>query len=223
MAIIDLEYYKNKLEYLGFNERKFSKLVNSITKNFSSSTCEDFNSYIFSRLWVSYSEYIEKLISSGAFNYFLNEYLFQNYDGSNLTEVLNHFFDIIGYYPNLSVAKGIVLKSVDLQKLFNCYHDEFEINGIALIKAIDRFDFTRGTKFSTYAYRCIINSLYQYYGEVAYPFSVPLNIHSLIHKYEKLSYQYESECKKLKDDVTCDILGITSKELELIKNKLSCY
>ena len=276
-------------------------LKNEIIKKYSfvDSSATDFNSHFFSSHDINYNKYIENLIASGVFNYFLNEYLFQNYDGMNLMTVLNEFFDIIDYHPNLSVAKRIVLKSSDLQRLFNCwegklddsstasilysgfceilgdnielvktnsnrseplfferegifeqiksgnlearnafllqnlglvkkvvyaftsdsdlYDDYYQVGCMGLISAVDNFDFTKGYKFSTYAYRCIINSLYKYYGNTSYSFSVPLNIHDLICKYKKLSHQYGSRGEMIKDDEACDILGIDSKTLKFIK------
>ncbi len=299
MAITDLDEYKKRFEYFGFGSERFLELVNSITYNFNSETDGDFNDYCLYRVGINYNNYIEKLVLYGTFNYFLNEYLFHNYDGTNLAVVLNDFFDIINYHPNLSMAKNIVLKNVDLQKLFYCqqgkfidnntvsvlydgfneilkeepelvksnskrdvplfferkglfeqiksgdlearnafllnnlglvkkvifsftsdselYDDYYQTGCMALLKAVDNFDFTKGYKFSTYAYKCIINSLYKYYGSTCYSFTVPINIHDLICKYEKLRYQYEARGEKVNDDEVCDILEISTKELKLIK------
>lgn len=299
MKVINLDDYRRNFEYFCFCNENFDGLIKSITDSFNEKIDGDFNSYLLHELDFNYNKYIDGLVSSGAFNYILNEYLFQNYDGSNLMLVLNDFFDSVNYYPDLVVAKTIVLKSADLQKLFSNYHEKVEDNStafilysefceildenpelvksnsrrsvplffdrkgifdkiksgdletrndfllqnlglvgkavnsftsdinlredyyqtgcLALIKAMDRFDFTKGVKFSTYAYSCIINNIYNYYGQTSYSFYLPSNIRYLISKYEKLNNQYELRGEKLDDDIACDILGVNSKMLDLLK------
>lgn len=140
--------------------------------------------------------------------FFEREGIFEQIKSGNL-EARNAFL-----LQNLGLVKKVVYAFTSDSDL---YDDYYQVGCMGLISAVDNFDFTKGYKFSTYAYRCIINSLYKYYGNTSYSFSVPLNIHDLICKYKKLSHQYGSRGEMIKDDEACDILGIDSKTLKFIK------
>lgn len=119
-----LKYYEDKFNYLGSNSEKYDSLVTSLLKKHNYCINED----LILELKKNYNNYITDIISSGVFNYILNEYLFENYDGTNLFEVINNFFETINYFPNSEGSINIIRKSADLQKLFNYYTLETDIN-----------------------------------------------------------------------------------------------
>lgn len=112
-----LKSYEEKFNYLGLANEKYKTLVTSILEE--NNYCINESSIL--KLKESYNAYINELISTGTFNYIINEYLYKNYNGSNLLETINAFFETIDYYPNSEVSKTILRRSSDLQRLFNSY------------------------------------------------------------------------------------------------------
>lgn len=290
-----LKYYEERFIYLGLDSEKFKFLLSFILKKhnycINESTVLDLKS--------SYNTYINDIISAGTFNYILNEYLVENYNGCNLSETINSFFEEVDYFPDFETSKSILRKSPDLQKLLSLYdyketeagpfsiltaafkslsveemdlvkksinrtgtlfferRDIFEkiksgdiearneffmqniglvnscvltipisndllddyrqVGYIALISAINGFDYTRGTKFSTYAFRVIYNAFSRHTAQTSYSFTVPENIHLLIRKYSYLLYSYELEGQKLDDNEACSLLNIDLSVLDLVK------
>lgn len=93
----------------------------------------------------------------------------QNNKYSN--EELSNLF-VSFYLGDMEARKKIIANNLNL--IYLCItslstnfklvdkEDLFSIGEIALIKAVDRFDITKGFKFSTYACTCIKNELYGY-------------------------------------------------------------
>lgn len=105
--------------------------------------------------------------------------------------------------------------------------DLFQIGTIGLIKAIDKFDFSYGVKFSTYAVPMIIGEIRRFLRD-DHPIKVPRSYKEMVYKInrsrEKLSIELQRE--PTINEISTD-LGIESEDivtaLEAVQSPTSIY
>jgi len=86
----------------------------------------------------------------------------------------------------MSVAKKYSNRGVDLEDLF-------QESIIGLTHAVDRFDWTRGFKFSTYAYWWIQQSVRQYMAANCGPIDLPSNTFFKLYKIAEFEKDYQKQ------------------------------
>jgi RNA polymerase primary sigma factor len=86
----------------------------------------------------------------------------------------------------MSVAKKYSNRGVDLEDLF-------QESIIGLTHAVDRFDWTRGFKFSTYAYWWIQQSVRQYLAANCGPIDLPSNTFFKLYKIAEFEKDYQKQ------------------------------
>ena len=108
----------------------------------------------------------------------------------------------------ISIAKKYHRRGLNLEDLI-------QESNIGLMKAVDRFDWRRGFKFSTYASWWIRQSVMRHISSHSSTIKVPAHASSLSWKAWKLSEEFENEfgCKPTLDEVA-DILGVSKSILK---------
>jgi len=86
----------------------------------------------------------------------------------------------------ISIAKNYSKNGKDLEDLI-------QESSIGLMKAVDRFDWRRGFKFSTYACWWIKQSVRQYIAAQSGAIKLPTYAKGMLYKMRKLSEEYEEE------------------------------
>ncbi|MDR3289586.1 MAG: SigF/SigG family RNA polymerase sporulation sigma factor [Peptococcaceae bacterium] len=105
--------------------------------------------------------------------------------------------------------------------------DLFQIGTIGLIKAIDKFDFTFGVKFSTYAVPMIIGEIRRFLRD-DHPIKVPRSYKELIYKINRSREQLAADLgrdpmiSEIAKDVGVDIEAIVNA-LEAVQTPTSIY
>ncbi len=121
----------------------------------------------------------------------------------------------------ISIAKKYHRKGVSLEDLI-------QESNIGLMKAVDRFDWRRGFKFSTYASWWIKQSVSRHVNSQLGTIKIPAHANSMSWKIYNVSKEYEEEFgQKPKDSEISEILGISAeavrscKETFYLKNPIS--
>jgi RNA polymerase primary sigma factor len=116
----------------------------------------------------------------------------------------------------ISIAKNYANKSCDIEDLI-------QESSMGLIKAVDRFDYRRGFKFSTYACWWIKQAVRQYVAAHSGSIKLPAYARGTLYKMRKVAEEYEEEFgvppsqKEL-----ADLLGTSVATLQsLIKSSAS--
>ena len=114
--------------------------------------------------------------------------------------------------------RGLINKIANKYKGYSEYEDLQQEGYIALCNAVDGYDSSQGTSFSTYAYTCIAAGLYRYLNEYKDMIRVPEYMQELIYRYNKFQQTYLNENGvKASDQVACEVLEIPRKKLTEIK------
>lgn len=111
----------------------------------------------------------------------------------------------------LSVVKKYSKRGVDLEDLF-------QESVIGLARAVDRFDWRKGFKFSTYAYWWIQQSVRQYLASNSGPINLPSDTFSKLYKISEFEKEYQKEFGKKPTDVEiAEMFGTTTATLRSLK------
>ena len=94
--------------------------------------------------------------------------------------------------------------------------DLIQESNIGLMKAVDRFDWRRGFKFSTYASWWIRQSVSRHLSSHKSTVRVPAHASGLIWKIKKISREYENEFHHIPTiEEIADLLGVTEASIKL--------
>lgn len=112
----------------------------------------------------------------------------------------------------ISIAKKYQSKGCSLEDLI-------QESNMGLIKAVDRFDWRKGFKFSTYAYWWIKQSVRTHVASQASDIKLPAHTRNLLWKMNEMIKEYEEEFgQRPSYDEVSDALGIpTSTLMSMIK------
>ncbi len=111
----------------------------------------------------------------------------------------------------LSIVKKYSKRGVDLEDLF-------QESVIGLANAVDRFDWSKGFKFSTYAYWWIQQAVRQYLASNAGPINLPANTFSKLYKISEFEKEYKKQFnRKPTDDEVADMFGTTPDTLRSLR------
>ena len=161
-----------------------------------------------------------------------------------MSEALQTYFTRVGKYPLLtreqeidlakkieggdSRAKNKMIQSnlrlaISIAKKYHgkgcSLEDLIQESNMGLIKAVDRFDWRKGFKFSTYAYWWIKQSVRTHVASQASDIKLPAHTRNLLWKMNEMVREYEDEFnQKPTYDEISDALGIpTSTLMSMIK------
>jgi RNA polymerase primary sigma factor len=116
-----------------------------------------------------------------------------------------------------SIAKKYAGKGVD-------FDDLQQESTIGLMKAIDRFDWRRGFKFSTYAYWWILQTVKQYVESNRGPIALPANTSARLYRASKAREDFEKEFGVAPSDTElAELLGTTNNTLSSLKKSSAFY
>lgn len=116
-----------------------------------------------------------------------------------------------------SIAKKYIGKGVD-------YEDLMQESTIGLMKAVDRFDWRKGFKFSTYAYWWILQTVKQYVESNKGPISLPANASARLYHASKAREDFEKEFGAAPTEAElADLLGTTSNTLSSLRKSSAFY
>jgi len=115
---------------------------------------------------------------------------------------------------NLRLAISIAKKFKDKGTSFE---DLIQESNVGLIKAVDRFDWRKGFKFSTYAVWWIRQSIQSHVASQSGAIKVPTSSKAILYKAQKFRSEYSKEfgCEPTPEEVASAI-GISSKMLQFI-------
>jgi len=116
----------------------------------------------------------------------------------------------------ISIAKNYANKNCDIEDLI-------QESSMGLIKAVDRFDYRRGFKFSTYACWWIKQAVRQYIAAHSGSIKLPAYARGTLYKMRKVAEEYEEEFGVApSQQEVADILGTSVSTLQsLIKSSAS--
>lgn len=116
-----------------------------------------------------------------------------------------------------SIAKKYAGKGVD-------FEDLMQESTIGLMKAVDRFDWRKGFKFSTYAYWWILQTVKQYVESNKGPISLPANASARLYHASKVKEDFEKEFGAAPTEAElADLLGTTSGTLNSLRKSSAFY
>ena len=124
---------------------------------------------------------------------------------------------------NLPLVTTIAAKYVKANTS-RCFDDIFQIGSIGLIKAVDKFDSSKGFKFSTYAYRLIEGEIINNVNRKEEKTIDTIGLEEYANGYDGLTIQdtFESnsseDFKFIEDDAFSSLLkGLSNKQSQVIK------
>lgn len=113
----------------------------------------------------------------------------------------------------ISIAKQYQNKGCDMEDLI-------QESSIGLIKAIDRFDWRRGFKFSTYACWWIKQSVRTHIASHSASFKLPTYAKNMMYKIQQTTIEYEREFgQKPTNQEIADLLGVST---DMIESMIEC-
>ena len=116
-----------------------------------------------------------------------------------------------------SIAKKYVGKGVE-------YEDLIQESTIGLMKAIERFDWRKGFKFSTYAYWWILQTVKQYVESNKGPISLPANSSARLYHASKIKEDFEKEFGFTPSEgELAELLGTTANTLGSLRKSAAFY
>ena len=116
-----------------------------------------------------------------------------------------------------SIAKKYANKGVD-------FEDLMQESTIGLMKAIDRFDWRKGFKFSTYAYWWILQTVKSYVESNKGPISLPANASARLFHAGRLKADFEKEFGAPPTEIElADLLGTTQDTLQSLRKSSAFY
>lgn len=113
----------------------------------------------------------------------------------------------------INIAKHYKVQSIPLLDLI-------QEGSQGLMVAVDRFDYSRGYKFSTYATWWIKQAITRYIANNDNLIRVPVHMHEIAYKYRKLIEDYKKEygtSEEPSDDYIMEKMNITEDKLKSIK------
>lgn len=116
-----------------------------------------------------------------------------------------------------SIAKKYANKGVD-------FDDLMQESTIGLMKAVDRFDWRKGFKFSTYAYWWILQTVKQYVASNKGPIALPANANARLYQANQAKEDFEKEFGFApSEEELADLLGTTSDTLQSLRKSSAHY
>lgn len=113
----------------------------------------------------------------------------------------------------ISIAKQYQNKGCDMEDLI-------QESSIGLIKAIDRFDWRRGFKFSTYACWWIKQSVRTHIASHSGSLKLPTYAKNMMYKIQQATVEYEREFgQKPTNQEIADLLGVST---DMIESMIEC-
>jgi RNA polymerase primary sigma factor len=113
----------------------------------------------------------------------------------------------------ISIAKQYQNKGCDMEDLI-------QESSIGLIKAIDRFDWRRGFKFSTYACWWIKQSVRRHIASHSASFKLPAYAKNMMFKIQQAAAEYEEEFgQRPTQQEIADLLGVST---DMISSMIDC-
>ena len=111
----------------------------------------------------------------------------------------------------MSVAKKYINRGVDMDDLM-------QESVIGLTKAVDQFDWTKGFKFSTYAYWWIQQAVRQCVASNSGPIALPSNTFSKLYKISKFEKEYKKKFDRTPTVTeTAEMFGTTADTLRSLR------
>ena len=111
----------------------------------------------------------------------------------------------------LSVVKKYTNRGIDVDDLV-------QESIIGLTKAVDQFDYTKGFKFSTYAYWWIQQAVRQCVASNVGPIALPANTFSKLYKITKFEKDYQAEFgKAATEQEVAEMFGTTTDTLRSLR------
>ncbi|MEE3343851.1 MAG: sigma-70 family RNA polymerase sigma factor [Bacilli bacterium] len=203
LSILNNYYYNNF-----WNENKIDRIIrqylsayNQLSKKVGIPSIEELN------------KEISNIDINNTFNNYSNNKKIDNIEllKNNLIKYTNYMYarnKMI--YHNLKLAFSIAKHA----NIGNDFKDDLSSANLGLIKAVDRFDYTRGNKFSSYAIWWILQSIYRTRADTGDLIRVPVYLHEEMAKVKRFIGNYEMIYGKKPDIETI------SKELNLTNNKV---
>jgi len=115
----------------------------------------------------------------------------------------------------LSVVKKYMNRGVDTDDLL-------QESIIGLTKAVDQFDWSKGFKFSTYAYWWIQQAIRQCVASNTGPIALPSNTFSKLYKISKFEKEYNKSFGRMPtDDEIAEMFGTTTSTLRSLRQSAS--
>jgi RNA polymerase primary sigma factor len=116
-----------------------------------------------------------------------------------------------------SIAKKYSNKGVD-------FDDLLQESTLGLMKAVDRFDWRKGFKFSTYAYWWILQTVKQYVSSNKGPIALPANANARLYQANQIKEEFEKEFGlSPTENELADLLGTTSDTLQSLRKSSAFY
>lgn len=222
--------------------------INNIVKNIVDNNFDRVNSNNISSICskTSFVSFVEVYCINNGIDLNCDEQI----DDSLSSDVGNYYFDLLSSFPILTVEEEAqlfkLLKSDDADvrkkaknRLTNCnlrlvvsiaakfnfclpFDDLVSEGNIGLVKAIERFDYTRGCKFSTYAYYWIKMSIIRAIRTQTNNIRIPHNIHDKINLYKNTVNSLENKlCRRPSCFEVSDSSGLSIEQINVIENCLS--
>ncbi len=126
---------------------------------------------------------------------------------------------IVNKYLHLAeiIARKFVNRGVD-------YEDIYQIACIALIKAVERFDVTKGVKFVSFATPTIIGEIKRYFRDKGSVIRIPRRIYEVYHKVNHAREQLSQELQRApRVDEIAEYLGINEESVLEITESWNAY
>ena len=112
---------------------------------------------------------------------------------------------------NLRLVVAVVMRQN--RRIQHLNHDPLDLiqaGNLGLIRAVEKFDPSRGYKFSTYGYWWIRQSINRYLQENSSPIRLPITVIDLVHKARVLQANHEAQ---VDSQLIADQLGQTTRRL----------